>query len=102
MVWVESAGLRERLVAEGMISPGDMNHFLVTDSIAEAVDYIQAAHQQLRDSGQWVSTPGRPARLAPSKIVCQSVRSFYQPSAVAAVMAIVNRTPDSSTTARHG
>lgn len=54
--------LRQRLVAEGMISPGDMDLFLVTDSIAEAVDYIQAAHQQLRDSGQW----GFDAEVAPS------------------------------------
>ncbi|MDO4927630.1 MAG: TIGR00730 family Rossman fold protein [Corynebacterium sp.] len=37
--WIE-----QRLVTEGMISPEDTNLFLVTDSINEAVAYIQAKH----------------------------------------------------------
>lgn len=36
--------MRERLVAEGMIAADDMDLFLVTDSIDEAVEHIVAAH----------------------------------------------------------
>ncbi|MDO5076490.1 TIGR00730 family Rossman fold protein [Corynebacterium sp.] len=36
--------IREHLVAEGMISPQDMDLFVLTDSVEEAVDTIVAAH----------------------------------------------------------
>lgn len=39
--------MRDRLVAMGLISPGDMDLFLVTDSIEEAVEYIETSHEKL-------------------------------------------------------
>ncbi|WP_295625018.1 TIGR00730 family Rossman fold protein [uncultured Corynebacterium sp.] len=42
--------IRDRVLAEGMISPEDMDLFLVTDSIEEAIDHIVSAHEgQERD-----------------------------------------------------
>ncbi|AZA11156.1 LOG family protein [Corynebacterium gerontici] len=39
--------LKDTLVQEGMISEGDMDLFLLTDSIEEAVDHIQRVHAQM-------------------------------------------------------
>ncbi|MDY0114630.1 MAG: TIGR00730 family Rossman fold protein, partial [Corynebacterium sp.] len=36
--------IRDRVLAEGMISPEDMDLFLVTDDIDEAIEFIVAAH----------------------------------------------------------
>ena len=45
--------LRERLVAEGMIDEADLDIFLLTDSVEEAMDYIVEAHCELfADRGQ--------------------------------------------------
>ena len=41
--------MREKLVAMELISPTDMDLFLVTDSIEEAVEYIEAAHEKLME-----------------------------------------------------
>ena len=42
--------IRDRVLAEGMISPEDTDLFLVTDSIDEAIEFIVAAHEgQERD-----------------------------------------------------
>lgn len=39
--------MRDKLVGMGLISPEDMDLFLVTDSIDEAMEYIEAAHEKL-------------------------------------------------------
>ncbi|AGF72131.1 TIGR00730 family Rossman fold protein [Corynebacterium halotolerans] len=41
--------LGDRLVEEGMISPEDMDLFLLTDSVDEAVEHIVAAHHEMTD-----------------------------------------------------
>jgi len=41
--------IRERLAAEGLISPQDMDLFLVTDSVEEAVQHIVDAHGVMTD-----------------------------------------------------
>lgn len=41
--------LRDRLAAEGLISPDDLDLFLVTDSVDEAVDHIVKAHKIMTD-----------------------------------------------------
>ncbi len=41
--------LQDRLVEEGMISPEDMDLFLLTDSVDEAVDHILDAHRVMTD-----------------------------------------------------
>lgn len=38
--------IRDRLVGDGMISAPDLDLFLVTDSVTEAVDHIRDAHQR--------------------------------------------------------
>ena len=48
--------IRDRVLAEGMISPEDMDLFLVTDSIDEAMEFIVAAHEgQERDRREEVA-----------------------------------------------
>lgn len=37
------------LVAEGYINPQDMDLFLLTDSVDEAVEHIVAAHKEMTD-----------------------------------------------------
>ena len=39
--------LTDRLVAEGMIAADDLELFLLTDSVDEAVAHIMAAHQSM-------------------------------------------------------
>ena len=39
--------IKDRLVAEGMISPDDTDLFIVTDSVDEVVDHITQAHADL-------------------------------------------------------
>ena len=41
--------IREQLLGRGLISDGDDQLFLVTDSIEEAVDYIVKAHSTMTD-----------------------------------------------------
>ena len=41
--------IRERVLAEGLISPEDMDLFLVTDSVEEAVEHIVEAHRVMSD-----------------------------------------------------
>ncbi|MDO5512278.1 TIGR00730 family Rossman fold protein [Corynebacterium sp.] len=41
--------IRERVLAEGLISPEDMDLFLVTDSVTEAVEHIVEAHRVMSD-----------------------------------------------------
>lgn len=41
--------LRDRLAAEGLISPDDLDLFLVTDSVDEAVGHIVEAHKIMTD-----------------------------------------------------
>ena len=41
--------IRDRLAEEGLISPEDMDLFLVTDSVDEAVSHIVEAHRMLTD-----------------------------------------------------
>lgn len=41
--------LQDRLVAEGMISPEDMDLFLLTDSVDEAIEHILDAHRVMTD-----------------------------------------------------
>lgn len=43
------AWLDKQLVAEGMISPSDMDLFLVTDSVDEAVEHIVERHKLRQD-----------------------------------------------------
>ncbi|AKK02818.1 LOG family protein [Corynebacterium epidermidicanis] len=43
--------IKERLVAEGMIAESDMNLFMVTDSIDEAIAYILQHHDDIRNRG---------------------------------------------------
>lgn len=44
--------IRGRLVADGMISPGDPDLFLLTDSVDEAVAHIVKHHESLRVNSQ--------------------------------------------------
>ena len=53
--------MREKLVAMELISPTDMDLFLVTDSIEEAVEYIEAAHEKLMEECE--PTPDVPEKL---------------------------------------
>ncbi|WP_342319503.1 TIGR00730 family Rossman fold protein [Corynebacterium mayonis] len=43
------AWIRSELLGRGLISPGDDELFLVTDSVAEAVDYIMEKHRVMTD-----------------------------------------------------
>ncbi|APT84484.1 DNA-binding protein [Corynebacterium aquilae DSM 44791] len=42
--------ITQRLLAEGMISDKDLDLFIVTDSVDEAVAHIQKVHSQMRDA----------------------------------------------------
>ncbi|AJK68525.1 LOG family protein [Corynebacterium marinum] len=48
--------IKERLVTDGMISPEDLDLFLVTDSVDEAVAHIVEAHRVLTD-GRLIGSP---------------------------------------------
>lgn len=43
--------ITQRMVSEGMIADADTELFMVTDSVAEAVEHIRTVHQQLRLGG---------------------------------------------------
>ncbi|MDU0478304.1 TIGR00730 family Rossman fold protein [Staphylococcus chromogenes] len=44
--------LKDRLVAEGMIAEKDLDLFMLTDSIDEAMDYILSHHDDIRARGE--------------------------------------------------
>ena len=42
--------LQQRLLAEGMISPSDMDLFIVTDDVDEAIAHILAVHERIAEA----------------------------------------------------
>ncbi|MEU2348106.1 TIGR00730 family Rossman fold protein [Modestobacter sp. NPDC049651] len=59
--------IRSTLLADGMVSPADLDLFVVTDDVAEAVAVIQAAELgREREAGRQVSPAARQERGAPA------------------------------------
>ncbi|RZU30395.1 TIGR00730 family Rossman fold protein [Blastococcus saxobsidens] len=57
--------IRDAMIADGMISPGDLDLITVTDDVAEAVSVIQAA-DAARSTGDDRAAPRPPADTGPS------------------------------------